>query len=107
MGAYVSTENCAAHYGITPNCTVVLSDDGLIAFVLGESTPGTFQADPDIAGIGVRRPPFHPWPHIADNAQVLGAFLSVTVFALFLSIVSTLWWTAKNVIKPDMRLRSE
>ncbi|KXX74659.1 hypothetical protein MMYC01_209265 [Madurella mycetomatis] len=90
MGAYVSTENCVAHYGITPNCTVIRSSDGLNALVLGESTPGTFQADPDIAGIGV-----------------LGAFISVTVFALLMSIASMLWWSTKNIFKPDMRLARE
>ncbi|GAB1315533.1 TRP C-terminal domain-containing protein [Madurella fahalii] len=87
MGAYVSTQNCAAHHGIIPNCSITLSSDGSEVVGLGESTPGRFQGDPDIAGIGV-----------------LGAFISVTVFALFMSIVSTLWWSTKNIFKPELRL---
>jgi hypothetical protein len=56
MGAHVSTASCAAHYKITPNCSVVLSQDNSTALLLGQSAYGEFQGDPDIAGIGVRRP---------------------------------------------------
>lgn len=106
MGAYVSTENCAAHYGITPNCTVIRSSDGLNALVLGESTPGTFPADPDIAGIGVSCQS-SPRPDVAKRAQVLAAFISVTVFALLMSLASMVWWSIKNIFNPDMRLPRE
>lgn len=56
MGAYVSTANCAAHYGVTPNCTVVWGKGQSMPLALGDSTFGNFPSDPDIAGIGVSRP---------------------------------------------------
>ncbi|KAK4107903.1 hypothetical protein N656DRAFT_462551 [Canariomyces notabilis] len=90
MGAYVSTANCAAHYGTPPNCTVIRSDDGLTAIALGDSTPGRFSGDPDIAGIGV-----------------LGAFLTTTVFSLLLSVANMFWWSIKYVLKPHLRITRE
>jgi len=54
MGAYVSSENCAAQYGTTVNCTVELSKDNTTARYLGDIGLGEFAGDPDIAGAGVR-----------------------------------------------------
>ncbi|KAK4156591.1 hypothetical protein C8A00DRAFT_12484 [Chaetomidium leptoderma] len=90
MGAYVSTANCAANYGTTVNCTVVLSKDNSTALLLGEIAPGEFVGDPDIAGAGV-----------------LGAFLIVTVASLLLAIASSAWWAAKNVFGVVNRLTRE
>ena len=55
MRAFVSSENCAARHGITVNCTVDHpSNDTSKALSLGDISPGEFQGDPDIAGLGVR-----------------------------------------------------
>jgi hypothetical protein len=90
MGAYVSSANCAAHYGLTPNCSVVLSGDNTTAVSLGGIEMGEFPGDPDIAGAGV-----------------LGAFLCVTVASLLLSIASSVWWSAKNIFGVVNRLTRE
>ncbi|KAK4234416.1 hypothetical protein C8A03DRAFT_37805, partial [Achaetomium macrosporum] len=90
MGAHVSTASCAAHYHITPNCSVVLSEDNSTALLLGQNAYGEFQGDPDIAGIGV-----------------LGAFLCVTAASLLLSIASIAWWLAKNVFGLVNRITRE
>ncbi len=56
MRDYVSSDNCAAHYGIAVNCTVVMSQDNSTAISLGDSVLGGFPGDPDIAGAGVCPP---------------------------------------------------
>lgn len=91
MGAYISSSTCSAFYGITPNCTVVLSpQDQAKALFLGGNAPGDFESDPDIAGIGV-----------------LGAFLAVTLLSLLLSIASTIWWFSKNIFRWTRKLEEE
>ncbi|KAK4034175.1 hypothetical protein C8A01DRAFT_39347 [Parachaetomium inaequale] len=90
MGAYVSSANCAAHYGLTPNCSVVLSEDNSTAISLGGIRVGEFPGDPDIAGAGV-----------------LGAFLIVTAVSLLLAIASSGWWASKNVFGVVNRLTRE
>ncbi|KAH6651354.1 hypothetical protein F5144DRAFT_589589 [Chaetomium tenue] len=90
MGAYVSSANCAARHGLTPNCSIVLSEDNTTAVSLGGIEMGQFPGDPDIAGAGV-----------------LGAFLCVTVASLLLSIASSAWWSAKNIFGVVNRLTRE
>ena len=53
MRDFVSSDNCAAHYGVEVNCTVVMSPDNSTAILLGASDLGGFAGDPDIAGAGV------------------------------------------------------
>ncbi|KAK3381073.1 hypothetical protein B0H63DRAFT_196098 [Podospora didyma] len=82
MGAYISIDTCARQYGTNPNCSITFFDIGRTnATSLGGATPGNFEPDADIAGIGV-----------------LGAFLAVTLFSLLMSIGSTLWWCSKNIL---------
>ncbi|KAK4147370.1 uncharacterized protein C8A04DRAFT_24612 [Dichotomopilus funicola] len=90
MGAYVSSANCAAHYGVTPNCSVVLSKNNRTAISLGGLHEGQFPGDPDIAGAGV-----------------LGAFLCVTVVSLLLAFTSSAWWATKHVFGIVNRLTRE
>ncbi|KAK3940418.1 hypothetical protein QBC46DRAFT_288338 [Diplogelasinospora grovesii] len=91
MGAYVSIPQCAAHYGVTPNCSILpIPDDNNTTptpLALGDVTRGNFQPDPDIAGIGV-----------------LGAFVAVTLLSLLLSICGTVWWLLKYVFRCKSRL---
>lgn len=106
MGAYVSSENCAAKYGTTVNCTVDLSKDNTTARYLGDIGLGEFPGDPDIAGAGA----CFPLPlvlHMANRRQVLGAFICVTGVSLLLSIASSAWWSAKNIFGVVNRLTRE
>ena len=106
MRSFVSAENCAAHYGVEVNCTVVMSPDNSTALFLGDAAPGKFEGDPDIAGAGVSgticvvfslRMPL-------TQTQVLGAFLCVTAVALLLAIVNSMWWVTKNIFNSVKRL---
>ncbi|KAI1858808.1 uncharacterized protein JN550_012462 [Neoarthrinium moseri] len=82
MGAFVSVETCETHYNVLPNCSLPEQENGNQHKYdyIGEYTRGTFEADPDIAGIGI-----------------LGVFLGVTCFALFISLLDIFWQSAKSL----------
>ncbi|KAM7220398.1 hypothetical protein V8F06_004177 [Rhypophila decipiens] len=91
MARYVNPEICARDYGVPLNCTIeYLDSQNKTVASLGGTFPGGFDGDPDIAGIGV-----------------LGAFVTVTIFSVVLSIGNTLWWISKNVLHWKSRLSVE
>ena len=54
MGAFVSVEDCEAHYNITLNCNSTGSNEtGRWFDKLGDYKRGEVPSDPDIAGGGV------------------------------------------------------
>ncbi|KAL2134861.1 hypothetical protein VTI74DRAFT_10667 [Chaetomium olivicolor] len=67
--------------GTPLNCSIVLADDNTTALFVGGNAPGEFNADPDIAGIGV-----------------LGAFIAVTTLSLILAFWGMVWWVAKKIL---------
>ncbi|KAM7189445.1 hypothetical protein V8F33_010028 [Rhypophila sp. PSN 637] len=91
MARYVNPEICARDYGLPLNCTIeYLDSQNQTVASLGGTFPGGFDGDPDVAGIGV-----------------LGAFVTVTIFSVILSIGNTLWWISKNVLHWKSRLSVE
>ncbi|KAM7199960.1 hypothetical protein V8F33_004134 [Rhypophila sp. PSN 637] len=91
MARYVNPEICARDYGVPLNCTIeYLDSQNKTVASLGSTFPGGFDGDPDIAGIGV-----------------LGAFVTVTICSVILSIGNTLWWISKNVLHWKSRLSVE
>jgi hypothetical protein len=55
MGAFVSKEGCRAHYNVTLTCAQSGTFDSSTGrwSQIGDIQRGEFDADPDIAGIGV------------------------------------------------------
>ncbi|KAM7190804.1 hypothetical protein V8F20_009600 [Naviculisporaceae sp. PSN 640] len=91
MARYVNPEICSRYYGINLNCTIDYSDpENKTVSSLGGIGHGGFDGDPDIAGIGV-----------------LGAFVTVTIFSVVLSIGNTVWWIMKNVLHWKTRISVE
>ena len=76
MGTIISRPQCAA-FGIVPDCSHSQDADGNFTNIGGLSK-GQFQGDADIAGIGI-----------------VGAFLAVSGFAMFMSILDIFWQMAK------------
>ncbi|KAH8647147.1 hypothetical protein BX600DRAFT_518432 [Xylariales sp. PMI_506] len=71
MGAYLSVSTCRAQQNISVSCNFAYETSDNDTFVnLGTATYGTFQGNPDVAGIGL-----------------LWVFVSVTIFALIISVV--------------------
>ncbi|KAK4224017.1 hypothetical protein QBC38DRAFT_33918 [Podospora fimiseda] len=82
MGAYISVESCKANYNILESeigCEVLPRNETFNG-TYGNVSKGSFQGDPDIAGIGV-----------------LGAFFAITCISLILAILSAVWWCSKNI----------
>ncbi|KAK9423272.1 hypothetical protein SUNI508_04166 [Seiridium unicorne] len=91
MGAYVSVETCKTQYNVQLNCSLPAGGwhEGNHTYdYIGAYTRGNFEADPDIAGIGI-----------------LGVFLGVTCFALAISIFDVLWQTSKTFGWKKVKLR--